>query len=127
MQVSYFCHSLSFAGSQPLSLHSHHNSLISYCCFVFSYTSSSMNCIHSMDKGLLLKIQNRSMTKSFISVVDLIRQMVLSSRSTCFQRLSSTILFPFSFSCRLPYCSNTSSFLPLITTEDEVLLKIECI
>ncbi|CAM9901138.1 unnamed protein product, partial [Bubo scandiacus] len=30
-------------------------------------------------------------------------------------------------SCWLPHCSNTSSFLPLITTEDETLVKIDCI
>lgn len=113
MQVSYFCHSLSFAGTQPLSVRRHHNSLISDCHFIFPYNISSMNCIHLIDKGLLLKIHNCNMTKSFISVIHFIRQMVLRSGSTYFQRLSSAILFPFFFSHRLPHCSNTSSSLPL--------------
>lgn len=94
-EASYFCYGLSFAGTQPLLLQRHHNSLISDYHCTFSYNISTMNCIHFMDRGFVLKIHNFSINKPFVSDMYCIRKVVFRSRSTCFQSLSSTILFPF--------------------------------
>lgn len=61
----------------------------------YSYNTASMNCIHFKDRGFVLKIHNFNRNKSFVSVMDCIRKVVSRSRSACFQRLSSTILFLF--------------------------------
>lgn len=92
-EASYFCYG--FADTQPLSLQRHHKSLISDYLCIFSYNISSMNCIHFKDREFVLKIYHFNLNKYFVSVMDCIRKVASRFRSTCFQRLSSTILFPF--------------------------------